>query len=77
MFNKCAFRSRILAGGLIVAFMILLTPVASSAQTPTPSLIKQGTLHGVVYSEGMKSRVANAIVKLRNLNNQKEYSSPP
>ncbi|MGZ8866633.1 MAG: hypothetical protein ACXW2Z_08415 [Candidatus Aminicenantales bacterium] len=25
----------------------------------------------------MKSRVANAIVKLRNLNNQKEYTSPP
>ncbi len=77
MFRKCAFRSRILAGGLIAAFLILLTPVASSAQTPAPSLIKQGMLHGAVYSEGMKSRVANAIVKLRNLNNQKEYTSPP
>ncbi len=77
MFRKCAFRSKILAGGLIAAFLILLTPAPSSAQTPAPSLIKQGTLHGVVYSEGMKSRVANAIVKLRNLNNQKEYTSPP
>jgi len=77
MFSKCAFRSKILAGGLIVAFMILATPKPGSAQTQTPSLVKQGTLQGIVYSEGMKSRVTNAIVKLRNLNNQREYSSPP
>jgi hypothetical protein len=62
---------------LIIAFLILLMPVTSSAQTQAPSLVKQGSLHGVIYSEGMKSRVANAIVKLRNLNNQKEYTSPP
>ncbi len=77
MFSKSAFRSRILAGGLIVAFGILMTPAPIAAQTQTPALVRQGTIQGVVFSEGMKSRVANAIVKLRNLNNQKEYASMP
>jgi len=34
-------------------------------------------LQGTVYSEGMKSRVTNAVVKVRNLNNQREYASQP
>ena len=41
------------------------------------SVARQGTLQGTVYSEGMRSRVANAVVKLRNLNTQKEYASQP
>ena len=41
------------------------------------SYARQGTLQGTVYSEGMKSKVANAVVKIRNLNNQKEYASQP
>lgn len=77
MFKTNAFRSRILAGGLILAFLILMTPLPSSAQVQTPSTAGQGTLQGVVYSEGMKSKVPNAVVKIRNLNNQKEYSSMP
>lgn len=77
MFSKSAFRSRILAGGLIVAFGILMTPAPIAAQAQTPALVRQGTIQGVVFSEGMRSRVANAIVKLRNLNNQKEYASMP
>lgn len=77
MFKTNAFRSRVLAGGLILAFLILVTPLPSSAQTKTPSTAGQGTLQGVVYSEGMKSKVPNAVVKIRNLNNQKEYSSMP
>jgi hypothetical protein len=55
----------------------LITPVTSRAQTPTSSFAKQGTLQGVVYSEGQRTRVANAIVKIRNLNDQKEYVSLP
>jgi hypothetical protein len=39
--------------------------------------MRQGILQGTVYSEGMRARVANAVVKLRNLNTQKEYESPP
>jgi hypothetical protein len=77
MLKRAVFRSRILAGGLIAAFVLLLMPIASSAQTPTQSFARQGTLQGTVYSEGMRSRVANAVVKVRNLNNQKEYASQP
>lgn len=71
------FRSRILAGGLAAAIILLTMPLPARAQTSPPSYTKQGTLQGTVYSEGMKSRVAGATVKLRNLNNQKEYASQP
>jgi len=77
MFSKGAFRSRILASGLIVAFLAVVTPLPSFAQTQATTLARQGTLQGVVYSEGMRTRVANAVVKLRNLNSQKEYASLP
>ena len=77
MMSIRAFRSRALAGGLIAAFLLLTTPLQSSAQTQPKSYARQGTLQGTVYSEGMKARVANATVKIRNLNTQKEYTSPP
>ncbi|HMA54250.1 MAG TPA: hypothetical protein VKT17_07285 [Acidobacteriota bacterium] len=77
MLRISARRSRFLAAALIVAFGILITPAPSAAQTQAPSLVRQGTIQGVVYSEGMKTRVTSAIVKIRNLNNQKEYTSPP
>ena len=79
MFKSGAFRSRVLAGGLIAAFLLLTVPLpaAAQAQAQAPSYARQGTLQGTVYSEGMRSRVANAVVKLRNLNNQKEYTSQP
>ena len=76
MFRKGAFRTKVLAGGLAVAFVMLLTPLPSAAQGQT-SLTRQGTLQGTVYAEGMRAKVVNAIVKIRNLNTQKEYSSPP
>ena len=77
MFGMSAFRSRILAGGLVAAFLLLTIPLPSAAQAQAVSSVKLGTLQGTVYSEGMRSRVANAVVKLRNLNSQKEYESPP
>jgi len=77
MFGLTAFRSKILAGGLVAAFLLLTIPLPSAAQTQAASSMRQGTLQGTVYSEGMKSRVANAVVKLRNLNSQREYESPP
>ena len=80
MLRVTDFRSRILAGGVILAFVLLVTPLPSFArQQPQPpkSYVRQGILQGVVYSEGMKSRVSNAIVKIRNLNNQKELTSQP
>ena len=79
MFDLRAFRSRALAGGMIAAFLLLSWPLAVQAgsQDQAKSLMRQGTLQGVVYSEGLRARVANAVVKIRNLNNQKEYSSAP
>ena len=77
MFRVGAFRSRVLAGGLVAAFLLLTIPLPTAAQTQATSYARQGTLQGNVYSEGMKTRVAKAIVKIRNLNTQKEYTSPP
>lgn len=81
-------RCRVLAYGLIASFLWLLWPLTATAapgasqapsaqKPPAQSYMRQGTLQGTVYSEGMRARVANAIVKIRNLNNQKEYSSAP
>ena len=85
MLKVALFRSRILVGGLVAAFVLLLVPMTSSAQTQSQtqpqtqpkSYARQGTLQGIVYSEGIAARVAGAIVKVRNLNNQKEYASEP
>jgi hypothetical protein len=77
MLKVALFRSRTLAGGLIAAFVLLLVPMTSYSQTQPKSYSKQGTLQGIVYSEGTAARVSGAIVKVRNLNNQKEYASQP
>jgi hypothetical protein len=72
MLKNGIFRSRALALVVLTAFVLLLTPVSPFAQAPP----KGGTLTGVVLSADMKTPVVNATVKIRNLNNQKEYSSP-
>jgi hypothetical protein len=77
MLNIGAFRSRILALGLVAALLLLTVPVSAAAQTQTMTYARQGTLQGTVYSEGMRARVSGATVKIRNLNTQKEYTSPP
>lgn len=77
MFRHSGLRSRFLASGLIVGFMLFTLPLPSRGQTETQSFARQGTLQGTVYSEGMKSRVSGAVVKIRNLNNQKEYAGQP
>jgi hypothetical protein len=77
MLRRGMFRSRVLAGGLAAAFLLLSIPLPAASQTETQTYARQGTLQGTVYSEGMRTRVANAVVKIRNLNSQKEYSSQP
>ena len=77
MFKAGAFRSRILAGGVAAALLVVTMPLPAAAMAQTTSMARQGTLQGAVYSEGMKTRVSNAVVKIRNLNTQKEYSSAP
>ena len=83
MLRVTIFRSRVLAGGLVAAFLLMVTPLPAASQSLAPSTsqgqarsyARQGTLQGVVYGEGMKQRIAGAVVKVRNLNNQKEFSS--
>jgi len=66
------FRSRVMAVSLLAAFLLLLTPVRDFAQAP----LKGGVLTGQVFGADMKTPVVNATVKIRNLNTQKEFSSP-
>ena len=77
MLRVSVFRSKILAGGLVAAFLLLVTPMPGAAQTQPKSYARLGTLQGAVHSEGMKAPVMNAVVKLRNLNSQREYTSQP
>ena len=77
MLKVALLRYKILAGGLVAAFLLLVTPLPIFSGPQPQSYARQGQLKGTVYSEGMASRVANAIVKVRNLNNQKEYESQP
>lgn len=77
MLRVTVFRSRILAGGLVATFLLMLMPLPTFAQAQPKSYARQGSLQGAVYSEGMKSRISGAIVKVRNLNNQKEFASQP
>jgi hypothetical protein len=66
------FRSRILAVGVLAAFVLLMAPVKGFPQAP----LRGGTLTGQLFGADMKTPVVNATVKIRNLNTQKEYSSP-
>jgi hypothetical protein len=77
MMRTGAFRSKSLAVGLVAAFLLLTVPLPSAARIQATSYAQLGTLQGSVFTEGMRSRVANAIVKIRNLNSQKEYVSLP
>lgn len=76
MLKEKLFRSRLLAIGLVAAFLLLTVPLPGVAGSPQagPS-VKPGTLQGNLFSEGMKSRVPGAVVKIRNIDNQKEFVS--
>ncbi len=67
------FRSRGLVAAVMAVFSLMIIPVASYSQAAPP---KSGSLTGFVYGADMKTPVAEATVKVRNLNTQKEYTSP-
>ncbi len=66
------FRSRVLAISVLSAFVLLMAPVKGFPQAP----LKGGTLTGQLTGADMKTPVVNATIKIRNLNTQKEFSSP-
>ena len=65
---------RILALFLSGTFILLTVPVRDFA-VPAPK--GNGALAGHIFSEDMRTPVANAVVRLRNLTTQKEYESQP
>ena len=69
------FRSRALALGVAAAFILLVTPVAEFAQVPAAP--QGGSLVGFVYGKDMATPVSSAVVKLRNVGDQKELTSQP
>lgn len=72
MLNIGIFRSRMMVVFVLSAFVLLMTPVRDFAQSP----LKGGILTGNVYGADMTTPVVNAVVKIRNLNTQKEFTSP-
>jgi len=55
----------------IVAFSLFVVPVSEVAWAKT----QRGSLVGFVYAQDLKTPVAGAVVKVRNIANQKEYAS--
>jgi hypothetical protein len=85
MTKATLFRSKLVACGVLAAFMLLVAPVsefafagshsqAAGAQKLRPG--PGGKLKGRVFTDRQQP-VSGAVVKLRNLNTQKELMSPP
>ena len=75
MFVNSIFRSRVLAMGVLAAFVLLVAPVREFAQSKAPAA--GGSLVGFLYDKDMKTPVANAVVKIRNVEKGKGYESAP
>ncbi len=73
------FRSKWFVAGVLAAFVLLVFPVAEyaqvRAQSPASAAGSSGSLIGFVYGTDMKTPVSNAVVRLRNVSNAKEYES--
>ncbi len=65
---------RILGIVLIGTFILLAVPVRDFVVAAPKG---NGALAGHIYGEDMKTPIRNAIVKLRNIENLKEYASEP
>ena len=75
MLVNSIFRSRVLAVGVLAAFALLVAPVSEFAQSKAPAA--GGSLVGFIYDKDMKTRVTNAVVKLRDIAKAGEYESTP
>jgi len=69
--NKSVSRSRWMVWGALAAFALFVVPFGEVAWAKSQS----GSLVGFVYAQDLKTPVAGAIVKVRNMANQKEYAS--
>lgn len=67
------FRSRLLVFAGLAAFVLLVSPVREMALAQASA----GSLIGFIYDKDMKTPVSDAVVKLKSLQDQKEYKSTP
>ena len=70
------FRSRGLVTGVLAAFVLLVMPIGEFARAQATAA-QGGSLAGFIYGKDMKTPVAGAVVKIRNLGDEKELTSQP
>lgn len=66
-------RSKVVVSVILTAAIIMVCPLTEAAAAQAA----RGSLIGFVYAKDMKTPVADAVVKLRSINDQKEYASFP
>lgn len=67
---------RALAVFILAAFAAFVLPTGLAATSPRPAA-DSASLSGFIYAKDMKTTVAGAVVKIRNVANAKEMSSLP
>ena len=77
MLQNRALGSRGLVVGVAAAFVLLVLPVGEFARAKTPDAASNGSIVGFVYAKDMKTPVANAVVKIRNISEPMGYDSEP
>ncbi len=70
---QSASKSRWLLWGALAAFSLFVVPVAEVAWAKDQG----GSLAGFIYGKDMKTPVAGAVVKIRNVADKKELTSQP
>ena len=71
MLKSKLFSSKFVVLGLVGAFMFLIIPKDGLTQA------KMGAMTGFVFGADMKTPVENAVVKIRDIQNGREYQSRP
>ena len=71
MLKNNVFQSKILVLGLLGAFALLILPKDGLAQAGS------GSMTGFIFGSDLRTPVANAVVKLRNVKNGRDYQSGP
>ena len=71
MLHSKLFSSKFVVLGLVGAFLFLIIPKDGLAQAKT------GSITGFVFGADMKTPVENAVVKIRDIQNGREYQSRP
>ncbi|MBE3145234.1 MAG: carboxypeptidase regulatory-like domain-containing protein [Planctomycetes bacterium] len=69
--NKMVSKSRWMIWGALAAFSLFIVPVSEVAWAKAEG----GSLVGFVYAQDLKTPVVGAVVKVRNIANQKEFAS--